>query len=162
MCLLTLIPLYLPFHNVYLPNYVQGHDGKSIDCVAISENGYHVATSSSSADSPVHVWDLRKLKLSATIETDVGRVTSLAFDPTATYLAYAGEAAAKVCVAKDWDRVVCSLALPKGGKKKKAEGALAGGVAWGGEGLGAKEGEKAVWLATGCDGQRPVRIWGLE
>eukprot|EP00581_Thalassiosira_minuscula_P011201 CAMPEP_0183720766 /NCGR_PEP_ID=MMETSP0737-20130205/13289_1 /TAXON_ID=385413 /ORGANISM="Thalassiosira miniscula, Strain CCMP1093" /LENGTH=590 /DNA_ID=CAMNT_0025950687 /DNA_START=15 /DNA_END=1787 /DNA_ORIENTATION=- len=145
---------------------LKGHDGNSIDCIAISENGYHVATSTaSSPDSPVHVWDLRKLKLATTIATtDVGKVASVAFDPTASYLAYSGDGSAKVCVVKDWDRVVCTLNVPKsGGKKgKKEEEGLMGGIVWGGKGLSAEGEEKKVWLATGCDGQRPVRFWGVE
>jgi len=150
---------------------LKGHDGNPIDFIAISENGYHVATSSSNpANSPIHLWDLRKLKLAATIDPgdDVGRVSSLAFDPTATYLAYAGEESIKVCVAKDWDRVVCTLSLPKSvggkkGKKKSGGESFGGGVVWGGKGLSVKEGEEGeVWLATGCDGQRPVRFWGIE
>mmetsp|Transcript_28520 Transcript_28520/g.46724 ORF Transcript_28520/g.46724 Transcript_28520/m.46724 type:complete len:608 (+) Transcript_28520:55-1878(+) len=144
---------------------LKGHDGSPIDFITISENGYHVATStSSSVNSPIHIWDLRKLKLSATITpTDVGSVTSLAFDPTATYLAYAGEESTKVCVAKDWERVVCTLTLPKSGGKKGKKKSPSGGVVWGGKGFVAKEGEEGkVWLATGCDGQRPVRFWGIE
>ena len=32
---------------------------------------------------------------------------------------------------------------------------------WGGIGFGLKEGEGGnVYLATGCDGERPVRFWG--
>eukprot|EP00571_Detonula_confervacea_P013143 CAMPEP_0172310310 /NCGR_PEP_ID=MMETSP1058-20130122/11414_1 /TAXON_ID=83371 /ORGANISM="Detonula confervacea, Strain CCMP 353" /LENGTH=582 /DNA_ID=CAMNT_0013023103 /DNA_START=29 /DNA_END=1773 /DNA_ORIENTATION=- len=140
---------------------LKGHDGNPIDCITISENGYHVATStSSSPNSPINIWDLRKLKLSATITpSDVGSVTSLAFDPTATYLAYSGEESTKVCVVKDWERVVCTFTPPKKGKKSK--GGLSGGVAWGGQGFGLKEGEGGkVWLATGCEGQKPVRFWG--
>ena len=73
--------------------------------------------------------------------------------------------ATKVCVVKDWDRVLCTLSPSKSGKKgKKAAGnGLKGGVAWGGQGFGKKEGEGGkVWLATGCDGERPVRFWGVE
>lgn len=147
----------------------QGHDGLSIDCIAISENGYHVATSSSAnTNSPIHIWDLRKLKLSATIipTDDVGTVLSLAFDPTASYLAYAGEMCTKICVAKEWDRVVCTLTPSKKGAAKKGKAAAAAGsgaVVWGGQGFGLKEGEGGnVWLAVGCDGERPVRFWGVE
>jgi WD40 repeat protein len=162
-------------------NNCQGHDGLAIDCIAISENGYHVATTSSSSspnnnnnnNSPIHIWDLRKLKLSATITPadDVGTVMSLAFDPTASYLAYSGEVCTKICVAKDWDRVVCTLTPSKKGAAKKGKkapsagsvGKLSGAVVWGGEGFGLKEGEGGnVWLAVGCDGERPVRFWGLE
>jgi len=110
------------------------------------------------------------LKLSATIAPtdDVGTVLSLAFDPTASYLAYSSELCTKVCVAKDWDRVVCTLTPSKKGAaakkgKKAPDGKLSGAVVWGGEGFGLKEGEGGnVWLAVGCDGERPVRFWGLE
>jgi hypothetical protein len=166
----------LIFHRVCFEND-QGHDGLSIDCIAISENGYHVATSSSSTassnniNSSIHIWDLRKLKLSATITPteDVGTIMSLAFDPTASYLAYSGETCTtKICVAKDWDRVVCTLASSKKGAPKKSKndsmgGKMIGAVVWGGGGFGLKEGEGGnVWLAVGCDGERPVRFWGEE
>ncbi len=102
------------------------------------------------------------MKQSATITpSDVGTVNSVAFDPTATYLAYSGNESTKVCVVKDWDRVVCTFAPSKSGKKKA--GAAGGGLVWGGEGFGLKEGEGGkVYVATGCDGERPVRFWGVE
>jgi len=106
------------------------------------------------------------LKLSATITpTDVGTVTSVSFDPTASYLAYSGEESTKVCVVKDWERVVCTLKPSKSGRKgkKKSGDGLRGGVAWGGQGFGLKDGEGgSVWLSTGCDGERPVRFFGVE
>ncbi|KAL3805263.1 hypothetical protein ACHAW5_005675 [Stephanodiscus triporus] len=146
-------------------------DGCQINCMCISENGYHVATSTSSTigDSSIQIWDLRKLKSIAVIAPsfqDVGRVVSLAFDPTATYLAYSGEFSTRVCVVKDWDRIVCTLSPSKtsGAKKKGNAGGLNGGIVWGGRGFSPKEGGKQgkVWLATGCDGERPVRFWGVE
>ncbi|KAL7554200.1 hypothetical protein ACHAWF_017613 [Thalassiosira exigua] len=156
-----------PFLSAIYARPLQGHDGNPVECVATSDNGYHIASSSSDA---VSVWDLRKLKLAATIDSaDVsggGAATSLAFDPSATYLAYSGEGGTKVCVAKDWERVVCHLVPSKGsGKRGKKKGpAGAGGVAWGGAGFG-KGGEEEgseVWIAAGCDGERPVRFWGVE
>ena len=165
----ALITLIATSHSLSCLQSSQGHDGLSIDCIAISENGYHVATSSSAnTNSPIHIWDLRKLKLSATIipTDDVGTVLSLAFDPTASYLAYAGEMCTKICVAKEWDRVVCTLTPSKKGAAKKGKAAAAAGsgaVVWGGQGFGLKEGEGGnVWLAVGCDGERPVRFWGVE
>jgi len=146
---------------------LQGHDGNPINCISVSENGYHVATSSSSSssvESPIHIWDLRKLKLSATITppSDVGTITSVAFDPMGLYLAYAGVETTKVCVVKDWDRVVGTLSKTKTGTKgKNAQAApTSGGVVWGGKGLGNDGGE--VWVAAGCDGEKPIRFWGVE
>mmetsp|Transcript_7867 Transcript_7867/g.11691 ORF Transcript_7867/g.11691 Transcript_7867/m.11691 type:complete len:269 (+) Transcript_7867:3-809(+) len=142
---------------------LEGHDGSPINCISVSENGYHVATSSS-GDSPIHIWDLRKLKLSATITppSDVGTVTSLAFDPMGLYLAYSGEESTKVCVVKDWDRVVSSLSKTKTGSKgNNAQAApTCGGVVWGGKGL--EEDGGKVWIAAGCDGEKPIRFWGVE
>ena len=131
--------------------------------VSVSENGYHVASASSSSPDPsVSVWDLRKLKLAASVSAaGVGRVTSVSFDPTASYLAVAGTESSTVRVAKDWGREVCVLKPAASGGKRKA-GARSGGVVWGGglrEDLGE---EKRVWIATGCDGERPVRFWGVE
>ena len=145
----------------------EGEGGGPISCIAISENGYHVATSTAGKESPIQIWDLRKLKSIASIVPgdDVGRIVSLAFDPTPTYLAYAGEVSTKVCVVKDWEKVVCTLTPSKtGGGKKKNTGRLSGGVVWGGKGFGPLEGgeQGKVWLATGCDGERPVHFWGVE
>ena len=145
----------------------RGGGGGSVGCIAISENGYHVATSTAGKDSSIQIWDLRKLKSIASIVPgdDVGNVVSVAFDPTATYLAYTGEVSTKVCVVKDWEKVVCTLNPSKtGGSKKKKTGGLNGGVVWGGKGFGPLEGgeEGKVWLATGCDGERPVHFWGVE
>ena len=143
---------------------LQGHDGNPINFITISENGYHVATSSSSssAESPIHIWDLRKLKLSATItpHEGAGTVTSLAFDPMGLYLAYSGAEATKICVVKDWDRVVGTLSKTKTGGKKNATPPSCGGVVWGGKGLDDEGG--SVWVAAGCDGEKPIRFWGVE
>ena len=141
---------------------LSGHNGHPINCINISENGYHVATSSSVDSSSVHIWDLRKLKLSATIvPSDVGTVTSLSFDPMGLYLAYSGDEATQVCVVKDWDRVVSTLAVIKSSSKKKGESPpTCGGVVWGG--IGGLEGDGKVWIGAGCDGDKPLRIWGVE
>lgn len=142
---------------------LQGHEGNPINCISVSENGYHVATSSSEESSPIHIWDLRKLKLSATITppSDVGTVTSVAFDPMGLYLAYAGVEATKVCAVKDWDRVVCTMSKTKRGSKgKNAQVApTSGGVVWGGNGV---DNDGKVWVAVGCDGEKPIRFWGVE
>lgn len=142
---------------------LQGHDGNPINYITISENGYHVATSSSSsAESPIHIWDLRKLKLGATITPPegVGTVTSLAFDPMGLYLAYSGAEATKICVVKDWDRVVGTLSKTKTGGKKNTTPPSCGGVVWGGKGL--DDDGCNVWVAAGCDGEKPIRFWGVE
>ena len=85
-------------------------------------------------------------------------IYALAFDPTASYLAYATAGTIKVCVVKDWNKVVCTCEYEKKvgkGKKKKAEDdVLKGGLIW-----GAGAGEKTVWLASGCNGDKPVRFW---
>ena len=147
----------------------------SIANIAISENGYHVASSTVGSDgtSTIQIWDLRKLKMIASIKPsidEVGQILSLAFDPTASYLAYTGEVCTKVCVVKDWDRVICTLSPSKtsGGSKKKGGSSNSnsggGGIVWGGKGFSPLEdgGQAKVWLATGCDGERPVRFWGVE
>jgi hypothetical protein len=99
---------------------------------------------------------LRKQKNIGTINK---KVYALGFDPTASYLAYATEGSIKICVAKDWDKVVATLEYEKkkGGKGKKKEVVVKGGLVW-----GAGVGEEKVWLASGCDGEKPVRFWGVE
>jgi len=142
---------------------LKSEDGHPVTALAVSENGYHVASTSSFVpDGPISLWDLRKLKLSATVvPAGVGKLVSLAFDPTATYLAYAGTGGVKVCVAKDWDRVVAELVPGRSGRKKEFDGAVPGGLSWGGSLKEEDEGEKKVWLVSGCDGERPVRFWGV-
>lgn len=142
---------------------LKSEDGAPVTSLSVSENGYHVASASSSSSDPsVSVWDLRKLKLAASVSAGgVGRVTSVSFDPTAAYLAVAGTESTTVRVAKDWDREVCALRPGAAGGKRKA-GARSGGVVWGGSLREDGEGEKKVWIATGCDGERPVRFWGVE
>jgi hypothetical protein len=89
------------------------------------------------------------------------KVYALAFDPTASYLAYAVEGAVMICVAKDWEKVVatCEYEKKKGGKGKKKAGdvVVQGGLVW-----GAGAGDQKVWMACGCDGDKPVRFWGVE
>lgn len=146
----------------------------SITNIAISENGYHVASTTVGSDgaSTIHIWDLRKLKMIASIKPPIdeaGQIISCAFDPTASYLAYTGEISTKICVVKEWDRIICTLPPSKtsGGSKKKggsSSNSGGGGIVWGGKGFGPLEdGDQGkIWLATGCDGERPVRFWGVK
>ena len=65
-----------------------GHSGP-ITAISFSENGYYLATSTD--DSSVKLWDLRKLKNFKTIQLDDGyEVKDLSFDQSGTYLAVAG------------------------------------------------------------------------
>ena len=65
-----------------------GHSGP-ITAISFSENGYYLATSTD--DSSVKLWDLRKLKNFKTIQLDDGyEVKDLCFDQSGTYLAVAG------------------------------------------------------------------------
>ncbi len=97
------------------------------------------------------------------VNANIGRITSVAFDPSGVFLAYSGEGGTKVCVVKDVDSVVCALISSTTGKrktKKKEEPVvLRGGVVWGGDGTAGAE--TKVWCASGCDGERPLRIWGV-
>ena len=63
---------------------------------------------------------------------------------------------------KDWYRVVSSLSKTKTGTKgNNAQAApTCGGVVWGGKGL--EEDGGKVWIAAGCDGEKPIRFWGVE
>lgn len=139
-------PSFNPHHN-------QVSEGSPVTNIAFSENGYHVATLT---HSTLLIWDLRKQKVIGTIQE---KTYALSFDPTACYLAYATEGSTKICVAKDWERVVCSLDYEKKKTKgKKKVDTERGGVAWGN---GGGE-EKKVWVAMGCDGEKPVRFYGVE
>lgn len=166
----------------------KSNDQQSIDCIAFSENGYHVATSSSAPSTAIQIWDLRKLQSIAVIHpngtdgngdenedgegaddangntrVDIGRISSVAFDPSGVFLAYSGEGGTKVCVVKNVEDVVCALIPSKTGgrksKKKDEANVFRGGVVWGG--VGTAGAEEKVWCASGCDGERPLRIWGV-
>mmetsp|Transcript_5948 Transcript_5948/g.13018 ORF Transcript_5948/g.13018 Transcript_5948/m.13018 type:complete len:427 (+) Transcript_5948:877-2157(+) len=174
-----------------LAGTLESDDQQSIDCIAFSENGYHVATSSSAPSTAIQIWDLRKLQSIATIHpngsdgngdgdgkedgqsgddangntrVDIGRISSVAFDPSGVFLAYSGEGGTKVCVVKNVEDVVCALipSKTKGRKSKKKDeaGPFRGGVVWGG--VGTAGAEEKVWFASGCDGERPLRIWGVS
>lgn len=85
----------------------------------------------------------------------------MSFDPTASYLAYAGEGFTKICVCKNWERVVCTLEYEHKigkGKKQGNNDFIKGAVVWG---KGGGE-QKKVWLATCSDGEKPLRFWGVE
>lgn len=131
-------------------------EGNPITNIAFSENGYHIATSTPSTFA---VWDLRKQKIIGSIEE---KVYAVAFDPSASYIAYGVESAIKVCKSKELYAVVATYEYEKKkagrGKKKKTEDeVIKGGLVW-----GAGAGDDKVWLASGCDGEKPVRFWGVE
>ncbi|KAL7479721.1 hypothetical protein ACHAW6_005447 [Cyclotella cf. meneghiniana] len=131
-------------------------EGNPVTNIAISENGYHVATSTPSA---ILIWDLRKQKILGTIQDT--KICAMSFDPTASYLAYAGEGFTKICVCKNWERVVCTLEYEHKigkGKKQGNNDFIKGAVVWG---KGGGE-QKKVWLATCSDGEKPLRFWGVE
>jgi len=76
----------------------EGH-AAPISCVAFSENGYYMA--SSSTDTTVKIWDLRKLTEFKTINNCDG-VTALAFDRSGKYLAHASATRIQINVVKEW------------------------------------------------------------
>jgi len=77
------------------------HSG-SINSISFSENGYLFASGSS--DGTVKVWDLRKLICSRT--HNAGHpVSSVAFDQSGLYLAFAAENSIYLHVVKDWGSI---------------------------------------------------------
>lgn len=76
----------------------EGHSAP-ISCVAFSENGYYMA--SSSADATTKIWDLRKLAEFKTLDSQ-NTVDSLAFDHSGRYLAHASATRIQINVVKEW------------------------------------------------------------
>jgi len=78
-----------------------GHT-KSISGISFSENGYSFASASS--DGTIKVWDLRKTALVRSHEVG-SPVSSVSFDLSGQYLAFAAENRIYLHVVKDWDQI---------------------------------------------------------
>lgn len=106
--------------------------------IVFSNNGYHIATVTERArnndDSDVNhndvqVWDLRKQKMIAELNTDsadnesllLSEVSSLSFDPMGNkYMAFGGSGGMiHVITIKDWDNITKTIRVLKNGKKTK-------------------------------------------
>ncbi|KAF9269950.1 WD40 repeat-like protein [Marasmius fiardii PR-910] len=110
----------------------------TINSLSFSENGYHLLAPNSS--SSVAVWDLRKQKISQSIDLGENfKINSATYDPSAQYLGVTGGGGARVFVNKTWEELV-----------KFEEGGEVTTLAFG-------ENGKEIWGVTG----REVRIWGL-
>lgn len=117
-----------------------------------SENGYHLATAHQTS-STVRVWDVRKQKAIATLNssTDNGdenavlkSVSCLTFDDSGKYLAYGGDGGVHVTTIKEWgltaqiplDHEVTGVAMYTNDTNK--------------------------WMATCSVKERPVRFHGVK
>jgi len=110
----------------------------AVHTLSFSENGYHLLAPSSQTTATV--WDLRKEKAARTLDLgDDFKITRVAYDPSAQYLAVAGSQGARIFAQKTWDELV-----------RLEEGGEIAAVAWG-------EQTREIWAATG----REVRVWGL-
>ena len=121
------------------PDQVEGSTPFSVHTSSFSENGYHFASTTS--DSTVAIWDLRKPKITATIAVGEGdasfNIKRVKYDASSQFLGVSGSAGIKVFAHKTWKPVV--------------EFGDAGDVvdfAWGSE-------AKEIWGAVG----REVRVW---
>ncbi|CAJ1934815.1 unnamed protein product [Cylindrotheca closterium] len=124
------------FKNKLLASVLEeGED--SVEAIEFSNNGYHVATSHSSAT--VRVWDLRKQKTIATLNPDkslLEAVSTLAFDESGKYLAYGGKGGVQITAVKEW-----------GETAKLASKSPVSAIAWG-----------EAMIATTAEGDRVVSI----
>ena len=72
--------------------------------LTFSGNGYHIATAH--ASGAVKVWDMRKSKFLAEVNTSgddvLKSVTALAFHPGGKYLAYGGQGGLHITMIKEW------------------------------------------------------------
>jgi len=98
---------FIRIWDVKEQKHVHSFDGHSapVSRVAFSENGYYMA--SSAADATVKVWDLRKLCELKTLDI-ASKASTLAFDNSGKYLAYASPERIQVTVVKEWT-VLCDL-----------------------------------------------------
>ncbi|CCO27884.1 pre-mRNA-processing factor 19 [Rhizoctonia solani AG-1 IB] len=112
--------------------------GYSINTLSFSENGYQLAAPSS--PSSVAIWDLRKLKTSASVPfADSFKINKLTYDSSAHYLAVAGSEGIKVLLHKTFEEV---LSIDDAGDVMDAAFAGANGL--------------ELWGV----GPREVKIWG--
>lgn len=97
------------------PHSLPGHPSSAaMTCLAFSENGYQAA--SGGVDGSVRLWDLRKLTYTQSVEGTGAPVNSVAFDPSAVYLAVAGagtdaNGSLSIRVVKDWSECAVSVLL---------------------------------------------------
>ncbi|KAG9102177.1 hypothetical protein FS749_013380 [Ceratobasidium sp. UAMH 11750] len=83
----------------------ENSSGFSINTLSFSENGYQLAAPSSL--SSVAIWDLRKLKTSATIPfAESFKINKLQYDISAHYLAVAGSEGIKVLAHKTFEELL--------------------------------------------------------
>ncbi|EUC65573.1 nuclear matrix protein [Rhizoctonia solani AG-3 Rhs1AP] len=112
--------------------------GYSINTLSFSENGYQLAAPSS--PSSVAIWDLRKLKTSASVPfAESFKINKLTYDTSAHYLAVAGSEGVKVLLHKTFEEV---LSLDDAGDVMDAAFAGVNGL--------------ELWGV----GPREVKIWG--
>lgn len=91
--------------NTSLAASLESHPGKAVNTLGFSENGYYLATGSSS-DSLVNIFDLRKLKLFSSWNLpSENSVHEVRFDPSAQFLTVAGTDL-RVYANKTWDELL--------------------------------------------------------
>jgi pre-mRNA-processing factor 19 len=109
----------------------------TVNTLSFSENGYNLLAPSSL--STVAIWDLRKLKISNTIDLgDSFKVNAVSYDYSAQYLGVAGNEGIKLFAHKTWE--------PLASFQEGEVSALVFG-----------EQGKEIWGASG----REIRIWGV-
>ncbi|KAF8078331.1 WD40-repeat-containing domain protein [Lyophyllum atratum] len=110
----------------------------TVHTLSFSENGYHLLSPNSL--SSVAIWDLRKQKTTHSFSLgDDFKVNKVQYDPSAQFLAVAGNLGARVFAHKTWEELV-----------RLEEGGEVSDFVFGEQG-------KEIWGATG----REVRIWGV-
>ena len=116
--------------------------------IAFSSNGYHLATAHKKA-STVRVWDLRKQKTLAILNTaeggaaTLGSVMCLAYDDSGKYLAYGGTGGVHVTTVKEWG-ITAQLPLDH----------TVNSVVW-------ASNNDQKWIATCSSQERMVRFHGI-
>ncbi|EEC42741.1 predicted protein [Phaeodactylum tricornutum CCAP 1055/1] len=123
------------------PGITRSEENDAVTNLAFSSNGYHIA--SSYASGKVVVWDLRKLKALATLNTEgddiLGTVHAISFDPSGKYLAFGGPGSVRISTVKEW-KITASFDV-----------SLASCLVWGDN-----------WLAVSSEKKREIGFFGIK
>ena len=121
----------------------EGDDGDATTAVAVSNNGYHIAVGHDS--TALRFWDLRKQKVVANLEKQLGSIKTVAFDRAGKYAAFGGKGGVKITTIKEWG-TTASFVTKK----------MVSGIVW----SSSNKSSDSV-LEVSCDGERAVQLFGV-
>ena len=119
--------------------FQEGED--AVSALAISNNGYYIATGYASAN--LRFWDLRKQKVVASLDKQLDSISTVAFDKSGKYAAFGGAGGVKITTIKEWG-TTASLDTKK----------PVSGIVW------SSKSSNCV-LEVSSDGERSVQLFGI-